>query len=61
MQNIQFMKDHFPKEKTHNFEVISYPKAGHLIEPPYTPLCDMSYHKSFRKSVKEIRCIFDDI
>lgn len=46
-QNIQFMKDRFPKEKTDNFEVVSYPKAGHLIEPPYAPVCNMSYHKSF--------------
>ena len=46
-ENIQFMKDNFPPEKTDNFEVVSYPKAGHLIEPPYTPLCSMSYHKTF--------------
>ena len=44
---IQFMKDHYPPEKTDNFQVISYPGAGHLIEPPYTPLCRMSYHKTF--------------
>ena len=25
-------------------QVLSYPGAGHLILPPYTPLCDMSLH-----------------
>lgn len=25
----------------------SYPGTGHLIEPPYTPTCHLSYHKSF--------------
>ena len=27
--------------------VLEYPDAGHLIEPPYTPHCHMSYHKAF--------------
>ncbi|XP_043929946.1 acyl-coenzyme A thioesterase 1-like [Protopterus annectens] len=28
-----------------NFEYYSYPKTGHLIEPPYFPLCLASWHK----------------
>ena len=30
-----------------NYQVLSYPGAGHLIEPPYTPLCSESYFKHF--------------
>merc|ERR1719259_234116 len=26
-------------------EVVRYPGAGHLIEPPFVPFCEMSYHK----------------
>ena len=26
-------------------EVVTYPGAGHLLEPPYTPLCRFVYHK----------------
>ena len=47
---VRFMKEHFPKEKTENFEIVLYPKAGHLIEPPYTPLTRMSYHKTWGMS-----------
>ena len=28
--------------------VASYPGAGHLIEPPFTPFCYASYHKTFK-------------
>ena len=41
------MKENFPPEKRGSFEIVPYPNAGHLIEPPYTPLCRMSYHKLF--------------
>ena len=46
-QCIWFMKDHFPADKLHNYEIVSYPDAGHLIEPPYTPLCRISYHRLY--------------
>ena len=46
---IRMLKDLYPVEKTDNCIVAAYPHAGHLIEPPYTPLCNMSYHKSFGK------------
>ena len=41
------MKDNLPPEKSDNFHIVTYEGAGHLIEPPYTPLCEMSYHKSY--------------
>ena len=28
--------------------VVSYPGTGHLIEPPFAPLCSASYHKTFK-------------
>ncbi|XP_048738088.2 acyl-coenzyme A amino acid N-acyltransferase 2-like [Ostrea edulis] len=43
--------DHFmelvPEEHKHRFQLIKYPKAGHLIEPPYSPHCRKSFHKVF--------------
>ena len=27
------------------FQVVKYPGAGHLLEPPYVPFCELSYHK----------------
>ena len=32
-----------------NYQVWSYPKTGHLIEPPYAPVCVKSYHKVWGK------------
>ena len=43
----QLMKDNLPPEKKANFRIVTYEGAGHLIEPPYTPLCAMSYHKLY--------------
>ncbi|RXG58627.1 Bile acid-CoA:amino acid N-acyltransferase, partial [Armadillidium vulgare] len=33
------------KEK--NYKICSYKGAGHLLEPPYSPLCFSSYHKVY--------------
>ena len=33
--------------KTDQCDLIIYPKAGHLIEPPHMPLCTHSYQKEF--------------
>ncbi|XP_052770008.1 acyl-coenzyme A amino acid N-acyltransferase 1-like isoform X1 [Mya arenaria] len=44
---IKCLQSLYPRDKAHNCEVLSYPRAGHLIEPPYTPLCSVSYHKTF--------------
>ncbi|XP_072030525.1 acyl-coenzyme A amino acid N-acyltransferase 1-like [Amphiura filiformis] len=30
-----------------NHELVSYPGAGHLIEPPYSPFCRCSFHRDF--------------
>ena len=32
-----YYKDHWPEEYKDNLEFHSYPGAGHLIEPPYSP------------------------
>ncbi|XP_078595618.1 acyl-coenzyme A amino acid N-acyltransferase 1-like isoform X1 [Branchiostoma floridae x Branchiostoma japonicum] len=42
-QAIDRMKAH---GKT-NYTLLQYPKAGHLIEPPYTPHCALYYHRVF--------------
>ncbi|XP_067680428.1 peroxisomal succinyl-coenzyme A thioesterase-like [Haliotis asinina] len=34
-----------PHDKKKNFRFVYYPGAGHLIEPPYSPLCKASYNK----------------
>lgn len=31
--------------KASNCEIMVCPKTGHLLEPPYIPFCDYSYHK----------------
>ncbi|XP_019633789.1 PREDICTED: acyl-coenzyme A thioesterase 1-like [Branchiostoma belcheri] len=46
-QAIARMKDH---GKT-NYTLLSYPWAGHLIEPPYTPHCGVCYHAVYDKCV----------
>ncbi|XP_046326932.2 acyl-coenzyme A thioesterase 1-like isoform X3 [Haliotis rufescens] len=43
--NANKFKDSFPAEKRDNIEVVIYPRTGHLIEPPYMPLCRSSYHR----------------
>ncbi|XP_046567120.1 acyl-coenzyme A amino acid N-acyltransferase 1-like isoform X2 [Haliotis rubra] len=32
-----------PQDKAHNIQTVFYPGAGHLLEPPYAPLCRESY------------------
>lgn len=34
-----------------NFESVSYPGAGHYLEPPYGPYCPSSYHRLVGKPV----------
>ncbi|XP_014665913.1 PREDICTED: acyl-coenzyme A amino acid N-acyltransferase 1-like [Priapulus caudatus] len=36
--------DRMSQHGKHNYEVCLYPGAGHLVEPPYSPLCNASYH-----------------
>lgn len=41
-----------PEEKLHTIKSVFYPGAGHLIEPPYAPLCRASYmNEQFGKDV----------
>ena len=44
-QSIERLKAHGKD----NYHLLSYPKAGHLIEPPYAPVCVRSYSKEFGK------------
>ncbi|XP_046568714.1 acyl-coenzyme A amino acid N-acyltransferase 2-like isoform X2 [Haliotis rubra] len=44
-QHAKTFKDSFPAEKRDNIELVIYPRTGHLIEPPYMPLCRTSYHR----------------
>ncbi|XP_014674582.1 PREDICTED: acyl-coenzyme A amino acid N-acyltransferase 1-like [Priapulus caudatus] len=36
--------DRMKRHGKHNYEMCVYPGAGHLVEPPYSPLCTASYH-----------------
>ncbi|KAL5008197.1 hypothetical protein ScPMuIL_013778 [Solemya velum] len=42
----QRLLDKMPTNKKSNMEILKYPGAGHLIEPPYMPLCRSSYNKT---------------
>ncbi|XP_052269224.1 acyl-coenzyme A amino acid N-acyltransferase 1-like isoform X2 [Dreissena polymorpha] len=44
---IRLLHSLYPSKKVHNCIVAAYKGAGHLVEPPYTPLCSYSYHKTF--------------
>lgn len=33
------LQECYPVDKRHLIDVVVYPGAGHLLEPPYTPLC----------------------
>ena len=47
---VKFIFDRLKENgKEHLCTTLRYPQAGHLIEPPYSPICD----SSFRKSTKE--------
>ena len=35
----QYFYDHWPEALKDNVSLVKYPGAGHLIEPPYSPLC----------------------
>ncbi|OWF36221.1 acyl-coenzyme A amino acid N-acyltransferase 1-like isoform X2 [Mizuhopecten yessoensis] len=40
--------DDFPEEHKDKIELVLYKGAGHLIEPPFTPVTQLAYHKFFR-------------
>ncbi|XP_052105343.1 acyl-coenzyme A amino acid N-acyltransferase 1-like isoform X3 [Mytilus californianus] len=37
----------YPDDQKHKLTIKKYPKAGHLIEPAYLPVCRASFHKVF--------------
>lgn len=37
----------YPHNQKHKLTIKKYPKAGHLIEPAYLPVCRASFHKVF--------------
>ncbi|KAM6964978.1 acyl-coenzyme A thioesterase 1-like [Aplochiton taeniatus] len=41
------LRDH----EKHTFEVVTYPKAGHFLEVPYTPHCPSAFHAAVRNVV----------
>ncbi|XP_070181675.1 acyl-coenzyme A thioesterase 1-like isoform X2 [Littorina saxatilis] len=38
------VRDLYPQHKGHLIDVVMYPGAGHLLEPPYTPHCRYCYN-----------------
>lgn len=36
----------YPVNRRHLVQIVKYPGAGHLIEPPYLPVCQESYVRS---------------
>lgn len=49
-----FMAEMTERLKHHgkdNFEAISYPGAGHYLEPPYGPYCPSSFHRLIGKPI----------
>lgn len=39
------LKEYMKKHNKTNYDVLFYPRAGHLIDPPYTPLVKSSWHR----------------
>ncbi|KAH9494496.1 hypothetical protein Btru_020152 [Bulinus truncatus] len=48
---LDIFKEQIPPEFKNNFTYITYPGAGHLIEPPYAPRCGTSYNKIFKMNM----------
>ena len=47
---VKFIIDRLKENgKEHLCTNLRYPQAGHLIEPPYSPLCDYSFSKSSKE------------
>lgn len=44
-KHIEMLIDRLKKGGMSNYRLLSYPGAGHLIEPPFTPLCRVCYTK----------------
>ncbi|KAL4238876.1 acyl-coenzyme A thioesterase [Mactra antiquata] len=46
--SVQMLKSLYPDNKSDCFKIITYPGAGHIIDPPYSIFTGMAYHKIFR-------------
>ena len=44
-QNATRIVERMQANDRHNYRLRLYPKAGHLIEPPYSPLCTAAWHR----------------
>ncbi|ESO88692.1 hypothetical protein LOTGIDRAFT_125734 [Lottia gigantea] len=43
----QNLSDLYPSDRKENLTILSYPNAGHLIQPPFTPLTTSTYGANF--------------
>ena len=48
-QSAALMAVQLRKHGYYNFGLHMYPGTGHLIEPPYLPICPINYHNVFSK------------
>ncbi|XP_035828114.1 acyl-coenzyme A amino acid N-acyltransferase 1 isoform X2 [Aplysia californica] len=46
-ESYQVLYDACPEEKKKDIEIVRYPGAGHLLEPPYNALCRASVNRVF--------------
>ncbi|XP_059165411.1 bile acid-CoA:amino acid N-acyltransferase-like [Physella acuta] len=55
---LDVLENNVPEDLRENYTFLRYPGAGHLLEPPYAPLCKVSYNKMF-----DIKCLWggDDV
>lgn len=44
--------------KADKCHVLIYPKAGHLLEPPISPICTNSYHAIFGENEVSLEGFF---
>ncbi|XP_076464834.1 acyl-coenzyme A amino acid N-acyltransferase 1-like [Babylonia areolata] len=42
----------YPEDKRHLMEVVHYPGAGHLLEPPYSPHCSFCFHPTWKLDIR---------
>lgn len=47
----KFIDDRLKQCNKSNYEIITYPGAGHLLEPPYAPFGRASFHIVFSKLI----------
>uniref|UniRef100_A0A3P9HRV9 Uncharacterized protein n=1 Tax=Oryzias latipes TaxID=8090 RepID=A0A3P9HRV9_ORYLA len=45
------MMERLKRHGKNNFESVCYPRAGHLLEPPYGPFCHSSFHMFLKRAL----------